>query len=104
MSTISTHWFTKGFTNYSKKCCEACIICATNNVGRGVRTTPAAHPPPDAPFDHLQMDFIELSPSEGKKYCFVIVDMFSKWVEAFPTSKADAGAVAKSLITEIIPR
>ncbi|KAK3528206.1 hypothetical protein QTP86_025120 [Hemibagrus guttatus] len=31
----------------------------------------------------------ELIPSEGKKYCLVIVDMFSKWVEAFPTSKQD---------------
>lgn len=27
---------------------------------------------------------------QGKKYCLVIVNMFSKWVEAFPTSKADA--------------
>lgn len=40
----------------------------------------------------------------GKKYCLVIVDMFSKWVEAFPTSKADSKAVAKALVTEIIPR
>jgi len=30
--------------------------------------------------------------------------MFSKWVEVFPSSKADASTVAKSLITEIIPR
>ena len=64
----------------------------------------AAHPPPDKPFDHLQMDFIELTPSEGKKYCLVIVDMFSKWVEVFPTSKQDTVAVAKALITELIPR
>ncbi len=38
------------------------------------------------------MDFIEQTPNEGKKYC--LVDVFSKWVEAFPTSRADAGAVA----------
>lgn len=50
------------------------------------------------------MDFIELTPSEGKKYCLVLVDMFSKWVEAFPTSKQDASAVAKALLSEIIPR
>ncbi|KAL1280066.1 hypothetical protein QQF64_014666 [Cirrhinus molitorella] len=30
--------------------------------------------------------------------------MFSKWVEAFPTSKQNAGAVAKALLSEIIPR
>lgn len=50
------------------------------------------------------MDFIELTPSEGKKYCLVMVDMWSKWVEAFPTSKADASAVARALLSEIIPR
>ncbi len=42
--------------------------------------------------------------SEGKKYCPVIVDTFSKWVEAFPTSKADAGVVPNALVREIIPR
>ena len=31
---------------------------------------------------------MELTLSEGKKYCLVIVDMFSKWVEVFPVSKA----------------
>lgn len=30
--------------------------------------------------------------------------MFSEWVTVFPTSKADAGAVAKALGGEIIPR
>lgn len=50
------------------------------------------------------MDFIELTPSEGKKYCVVIVCMFSKWVEVFPISKQDAGTVAKVLLVHIIPR
>ncbi|XP_044071330.1 uncharacterized protein LOC122884903 isoform X3 [Siniperca chuatsi] len=50
----------------------------------------------------MQMDFIELTPSEGKKYCLVIVDqmwsMFSKRVEA----KQDSPAVARSLIRDIV--
>ena len=50
------------------------------------------------------MDFIELNPSEGKKYCLGIVDMFSKWIEVFSSSKDDSGAVVKALITEIITR
>ena len=102
MSEIQRYWFTKGFSNFSQKFC--CVICATNNAGRGIQMQQSAHPPPQKPFDHLQMDFIELTPSEGKKYCLVFVDMFSKWVEAFPTSKQDSAAVAKALIREIIPR
>lgn len=50
------------------------------------------------------MDFVELSPSEGKTHCLVMVDMWSKWVEAFPASKQMASVVAKALLTEIIPQ
>jgi len=102
--SISAYWYTRGFTNYSQKFCERCVICATNNVGRGIKMSQGAHPEPQRPFEHIQMDFIELSPSEGKKYCLVMVDMFSKWIEAFPTARQDASAVAKALLTEIIPR
>ena len=34
----------------------------------------------------------------------MIIDMFSKWIEVFPTGKAEAAAVVKALLTEIIPR
>ena len=42
--------------------------------------------------------------SEGKKYCLVIIDQFTKWVEIFPTKHADALTVAKALCKDIIPR
>lgn len=50
------------------------------------------------------MDFIELTPCEGKKCCLVIIDMFSKWIEVFPTKHQDALTVAKALTRDIIPR
>jgi len=50
------------------------------------------------------MDFIELSPAEGKKYCLVIVDMWSKWIEVFPAKHQSSQVIAKALQTEIIPR
>lgn len=63
----------------------------------------AAHQPPDKPFDHVMVDFIELTPSEGKRFCIVLTDMFSKWVECYPTSRQDSAAVAKALLTQVIP-
>lgn len=105
MKAIQKIWFTKGFTVAAEKHCKKCIICLKNNNAGTVRLTrSAAHPPPDQPFDHLQMDFIELTPSQGKRYCLVIVDMFSKWVEAFATKHQTAQTVAKHLLTDIIPR
>ena len=84
--------------------CEKCVICAVNKAGRGQKILNAAHPAPLEPFEHLMIDFVELSPCRGNKYCLVIIDMFSKWIEVFPTGKADAAAVAKALLMEIIPR
>ncbi|XP_029993605.1 uncharacterized protein LOC115421806 isoform X2 [Sphaeramia orbicularis] len=88
---INQNWFTKGFSAYAQKHCQAYVICASHNPGRSIQITQqAAHPPPIRPFEHVMMDFIELTPSEGKKYCLVMVDMWSKWVEAFPASKSTA--------------
>ncbi|XP_026035378.1 protein NYNRIN-like [Astatotilapia calliptera] len=44
-------------------------------------------------------------PAQGSiKYLLVIVDQFSKWVEAYPTSKETAEVVCQKLCNEIIPR
>uniref|UniRef100_A0A3B1JAJ5 ribonuclease H n=1 Tax=Astyanax mexicanus TaxID=7994 RepID=A0A3B1JAJ5_ASTMX len=104
IAQVTKHWFMKGFSNYSQNFCKQCMICATHNVGRGLKMEQAAHPLPNGPFEHLQMDFIELTPSEGKKYCLVCVDMFSKYVNAYPTAKQDSAAVAKALLRDLIPR
>ena len=50
------------------------------------------------------MDFIEFNPNKGKKYCLVIVDVFTGWVEIFPVKKADVLAVAKALCAVIPTR
>ena len=63
---ITQNWFTKGFQSYAQRFCERCQICITHNAGRVQKMQQAAHPQPKQPFDHIQMDFIELSPSEEK--------------------------------------
>nr|XP_055042823.1 protein NYNRIN-like [Misgurnus anguillicaudatus] len=50
------------------------------------------------------MDYIELTPAEGKRYCLVMTDMFLKWTEATPTKHADSAGVTKMLLKDIIPR
>lgn len=104
VNTSTKFWFTKGFTAYAQHYCQACTVCAVYNTGRGVTTSPAAHPPPTRPFDHVMMDFIELTPVRGKWFCLVMVDMWSKYVEAFPSKHTSSHAVMKALLTEIIPR
>lgn len=37
----------------------------------------------------MQIDFEHITPNQGYKYVPVIVDIFSKWDQAFPTRKGD---------------
>lgn len=83
---------------------KTCLICLKNNAGTGINVTTGARPQPSGLFAHLMMDFIKLTAAKGKKYCLLIVGMFSKCVEAFPRAKQDTQAVVKALVREIIPK
>ena len=45
-----------------------------------------------------------MPPVQRVRYLLVLVDTFSGWVEAFPTTNKRAHTVAQILLTEIIPR
>ncbi len=51
------------------------------------------------------MDFIGPLPSAkgGYRYCLVIIDKFSKWVEAIPTRNNSANTVARVVANQILP-
>ena len=61
--------------------------------------------PPKGPWEFLQVDFIGPLPSArgGYRYCLVIIDTFSEWVEAIPTCNNTATTVARVLANQIIP-
>ncbi len=101
MDIINKLWYAPGFSTFADNFCKKCVVCTTNNVGRGVPMALSAHPKPEGPFEHLMMDFIQLTPCRSYKYCLVIVDMFSK---CFPCKHATAISVAKALLWEVIPR
>ncbi len=47
---------------------------------------------------------ISLPPCKGKTDILVVIDKFSRWVEAYPTGRATAACTAKCLVTDFIPR
>lgn len=82
-----------------------CTICLKNNVRRGMIVSPGHIPTPRGPMRELVIDFTDMiRPVGGKRYMLVIVDRFSRWVEACPTKRKDASSVAKFLCREVIPR
>ena len=56
------------------------------------------------PLKHLGVDFTEMKPHQHYRYLLVIVCMFSRGVEAFPTWTERASEVAWCLLREIVPR
>lgn len=62
-------------------------------------------PVPEGPFRHIVMDYVDMiKPIRGKRYMLVIIDRFSRWVEAIPSVDQGSGTVVKFLSTEVIPR
>ncbi len=85
--------------------CDTCIVCATINQGKPGRTKLCRPEPPMGPWELLQLDFIGPLPSaKGRyRYCLVIIDKFSKWVEAIPTRNNSANTVARVVANQILP-
>eukprot|EP00079_Xenopus_tropicalis_P020084 XP_012810602.1 PREDICTED: protein NYNRIN-like [Xenopus tropicalis] len=104
VTTAQQHFHCPGITTFFKKFVAQCAICQANNPAKGIKAPIGTTPTTPYPFHTIALDFVEMTPSEGKKYILVIIDTFSGWIEAFPSAKADAIAVAKPLTREIIPR
>ncbi len=85
--------------------CDTCIVCTTINQGKPGRTKLCRPEPPKGPWELLQLDFIGPLPSAkgGYRYCLVIIDKFSKWVEAIPTRNNSANTVARVVANQILP-
>lgn len=92
------------FGTVAENSCKRCLVYAQHNTCKKLNTTRSAFPTPSSPFQHLKIYFTELTPARGYKYCLVVVDLFSKWVEDFPCKHADAKSTAKHLLQNFISR
>lgn len=93
-----------GFTAAATAYCSRCITCLKYNIAPTMKITRGHHPPPQGPFEHVMMDFIQLDKCRGYEYCLVLVDMFSKWPECYPVKHANALSVAKALLKDLVCR
>lgn len=83
---------------------KQCLTCLQHNIGQGTKVPMAGFALPTAPFEVLQMDYIQLNRVNSYKYALVVVCAFSKWVEAYPTKDNTAITTAKVLLKEFFPR
>ncbi|KAK9543321.1 hypothetical protein VZT92_001108 [Zoarces viviparus] len=87
--------------------CDECQICGNHNPRKPFKTPMGSYPVPSACFQDISIDYTDMGSEnrvQGKRYMLVMVDRFSRWVEAIPTKREDAQSVVKWLQTELIPR
>ena len=85
----------------------SCVSCSEKNrpVGRGrgasLQSSWAGYP-----FERIAMDLIPGLPEtqNGNKHILVVVDYFSKWVEAYPLKRMDALTIASVFVSEFVAR
>lgn len=102
---IQKNFWWPAMTSDIQRWCDTCIVCATINQGRPGRTKLCRPEPPKGLWEFLQLDFIGPLPTAkgGYRYCLVIIDKFSKWVDAIPTRNNNANTVARVLANQILP-
>ena len=93
----SFYW--KGMTVDIKRFISTCENCQLNKRNEIPDPTEKYATPVEAPFTHLGLDIIGPLPktSSGNQYIIVIVDYFTKWVEAQPLSSITSRDVVNFL-------
>lgn len=84
----------------------SCEICIARKGSSDKRKTSMQIYNVGAPFERMQMDILDSFPvtSSGNKYLLVIIDCFTKWVEAFPLKNIRATTVAEAFVQQTISR
>ncbi|XP_072921159.1 uncharacterized protein [Hemitrygon akajei] len=102
--TVLREYACKGIYTLAQQEVTGCPTCQRINK-KVMRSIPrGGQPLAMRPFHGIQIDFTELPQVQRWKYLLVIVDHFTRWLEAYPTTKADAPTVAQILLENIIPR
>lgn len=84
---------------------HSCDICQSIKRDTHARNKPLTSLPVVGRFERWHMDFLKLhKTSKGYQYVLLIVDSFTKWIEAFPMKTQESTEVADCLFQNVFTR
>ncbi|XP_026156769.1 uncharacterized protein K02A2.6-like [Mastacembelus armatus] len=84
-----------------------CSVCNEHNPRAPYKCPLGKYPNTDSPFKEITIDYTDMGMDNrvnGYRYLLVMMDRFTKWVEAKPCRTESAANVIKWLKNELIPR
>ena len=106
LKKVKQHFTWEGINRDVLVYCRACHICATRkNAGRQQKAE-MRHYSVGSPMEEVAIDLMGPFPESdaGNKYVVVLVDSFSKWVEAYAIPNMEAKTVAEKIVIEFVSR
>ena len=97
-------WFPK-MRDQIEEVIRSCLPCQRKGAPNKPQTGTLQSFNEGYPFLRLHIDFVgPLAPSKGYRYILTCLDGFSRWLEAWPTRRADAETATRLLIKEVFSR
>jgi hypothetical protein len=106
VSLVSSAFYWPGHTADIKAWCRKCDICSQAKVSKTTYwKVPLQQKTALGPFDEVSLDVLQLTvTAAGNKYVLMVVDKFTKWIEAYAMPEHTAPTVARVLAEEWICR
>ena len=103
---VKCTYFWYGMSTDIKKYVSGCTSCNQNKSGNRKKRYPLTQYHAGVPMEKVHIDFMGPLPKtpRGNEHILVIIDQFTKWVEAIPLPSQDAETTAKAAVNEFFTR
>ena len=102
---VSARYVWPGMRSDLRDWSRQCTSCQRAKVARHVHSPLQRRPPPDRRFGSLHVDLVgPLPESRGFRYLFIIMDRYTRWMEAIPLRSMTAEDCGRALVDGWISR
>ena len=104
LDIVSKQFWHPAADEIARQICKCCTYCQLNKTNIQQEKPPTLKIVPDSPFELVAIDLLAFPRSRrGHPAALTIVDLHSKWAQAFPIKDKTSSTIAKTLKHQAIP-